>query len=343
MAGVRTRRVTEFGMVAGCLAALVSACGTQHLGTSGTTSGIPRASAARPAGTVGKVAWVDRAAPVYTRAAVIPVQKAPAAKYAACASTDLTASDGDISMGTGRVADYIVLTNKGDKACTLSGGPSSLIGIRADGSRKALATGPAGQFGNLVGPANLQPGQSAQVAITTTYLCTAGEAGKTDEYTSVEIGLGGGDDQTKLSGQSHPLNAICGADVSDFGVPDTASDVVSSPLDVLTASAVHARPSHGRNHDDLPGDVAEPDRNGGPAGPVPVLRGVHGASRRQAGAGPVLPELPGRSGGPGRRIGHLRHPDNDSGRDRVGEVRVVAAGDIGRDRGRDDGHRLVTI
>ena len=242
MARVRTRRVTALGMVAGCVAALVSACGTQHLGTSGTTSGIPRAGAARPVGTGGKVAWVDRVAPVYTRAPVISAQKAPAAKFAACASTDLTASDGDIGLGVGKLADYIVLTNTGGKACTLSGGPSSLIGIRADGTRKTLATGPPGPFGNLVGPANLQPGQSAQVAIITTYLCTAGQAGQTDTYTSVEIGIGGGDDQTKLSGHLHALNAICGVGVSDFGVPDTASDVVSSPLDVLTASAAMPDP-----------------------------------------------------------------------------------------------------
>ena len=242
MASVRARRVTELGMVAGCVAALVSACGTAHLGTSGTTSGIPRASAARPVGTGGKVAWVDRVAPVYTRAPVIPAQKAPAPEFAACASTDLTASDGDISRGAGSVAYYIVLTNTGDRACTLSGGPGGLIGIRADGSRKTLATGPLGPFGNLVGPANLQPGQSAQVAITTTYLCTADQAGRSDTYTSVEIDIGGGYDQTRLSGHLPPLNAICGADVSDFGVPDTASDVVSSPLDVLTASAAMPDP-----------------------------------------------------------------------------------------------------
>jgi Protein of unknown function (DUF4232) len=237
MARVRSRRVAELGMVAGCVAALVSACGTQHLGTSGTTSGLPRASAVPPARAEGKVPWVDRAAPVYTRAPAISAPKAPAAKYAACASADLTASDGDISMGAGSVADYIVLTNTGDKPCTLSGGPSSLIGIRADGSRKTLETGSRGRYGNLIGPANLKPGQSAQVAITTTYLCPAGEAGTTDEYTSVGIGIGGGDDQTKLSGHLHPLNGVCGAGVSDFGVPNTTSDVVSSPLDVLTASA----------------------------------------------------------------------------------------------------------
>jgi hypothetical protein len=249
MAGVRARRVTELGLAAGCVAALASACGTQQLGTNATTSGIPRATAPQPVGTGGKVPWtggrvpwVDQIAPVYTRAPVIPAQQAPAAKFGACSSTDLTASDGDISLGAGSVADYIVLTNTGDEACTLSGGPSRLIGIRADGSRKTLATGPSGRYGNLVGPANLQPGQSGQVAITTTYLCAAGQAGQTDTYTSVEIGIGGGDDQAKLSGSLHPLNAICAVGVSDFGVPDTASDVVSSPLDVLTANAAMPDP-----------------------------------------------------------------------------------------------------
>lgn len=48
--------------------------------------------------------------------------------------------------------------------------------------------------------------------------------------------------RVRLSGHLHPLNAICGADVSDFGVPDTASDEVSSPLDVLTVSAAMPDP-----------------------------------------------------------------------------------------------------
>jgi hypothetical protein len=133
-----------------------------------------------------------------------------------------------------------VLANTGTGPCTLTGGPSYLAGIRADGSRKVLVSGTFGDESGmgLIGPANLRPGQKAEVLISFSDPdCSAGMNGHHDYYTAVAIGIGGsGEEQAKLTGGLPPLDAVCGTGVSNFGVLSGVSDVVTSPLDVLTVS-----------------------------------------------------------------------------------------------------------
>ena len=201
------------------------------------TATTPRLTARASPG--APIPWTDHTAPVYTPPPQ-PTPTAPSAEYAACTASDLTGKPGDVSVGAGQVTQYIVLTNAGSGACTLSGAPSTLTGVRADGSQTTLASGSANtnQEFDLIGPANLQPGQSAQVAISTTDMCSAAVTGGTDDYTAVMLGIGpSGDVEVSLS-SGHPLNVICGAaGVRAYGTPQTATDQISSPLNGLTATA----------------------------------------------------------------------------------------------------------
>jgi len=231
----RRRRATLAAIAGGGAAAVAGAVAVVVLLATGGAlgGGMPAASPGGP------VPWTDRTAPVYTPPPQ-PAPTAPSAEYAACTASSLTGKPGDISMGAGQITQYIVLTNAGAAACTLSGAPSTLTGVRADGARTTLASGSATrsqEFGGLVGPANLQPGQSAQVAIGTTDMCSAAATG-TDDYSAVILGIGtSGDVDVSLPGD-HPLNVICGAvGVSGYGVKQTANDQTSSPLNVLTATA----------------------------------------------------------------------------------------------------------
>jgi hypothetical protein len=65
----------------------------------------------------------------------------PSAKYVACRATELTGRLGRIGLGAGQYIRYLVLINSGDRACRLVGGPTVIIGVRADGDRVTLATG----------------------------------------------------------------------------------------------------------------------------------------------------------------------------------------------------------
>jgi len=231
-ARIRGRRRATLAAIAVCAAA--AAVAIVLLGTGGPAGGgMPAASPGGP------IPWTDQTAPVYAPPPQ-PSRTAPTAEYAACTASDLTGKPGDISMGAGQITQYIVLTNAGASACTLSGAPSTVTGVRAGGRQTTLASGsatPSQGFGDLIGPANLQPGQSAQVAISTTDMCSAAATG-TDDYSSVILAIGtSGRVDIALSGD-HPLNVICGAvGVSAYGTPQPATDLISSPLDGLTATA----------------------------------------------------------------------------------------------------------
>jgi hypothetical protein len=150
---------------------LVSACG----------SAVARSSSgqvvARARPLAGVVPWVDRPAPAYAPAPPPPPPPPPPARYVPCTAGGLTGRVGGVGMGTGHYTRYLLLTNVSGYACTLEGGPSQITGVRRDGRRVRLATGatPGISLGyGLLGPANLRPGQSAQVALTTTTMCARG-------------------------------------------------------------------------------------------------------------------------------------------------------------------------
>src|SRR6266542_853427 len=166
---------------------LVSACGSAvaHLNSGRAVS--------RTHSPAGAVPWVDRPAPAYTPPAP-PPPTAPPAKYAPCTAADLTGRlSKNFGAYMGHYVRYLVLANVSGRPCTLAGGPSEVTGLRADGSRVRLARASGdGPDPNLIGPANLRPGHSAQIAITTASMCPDAPAScRKDDYTAVAVGIGG--------------------------------------------------------------------------------------------------------------------------------------------------------
>jgi hypothetical protein len=145
----------------------------------------------------------------------------PTANYVLCTAADLSGRLGVIGLGAGQYWRHLVLTNSSGRACTLTGGPSVIIGVRRDGQRVKLATGvPRGEptYG-LVGPANLQPGQSAQLVIHTTIQCSRALAGRMDDYIALGVGIAHSGLVRINFPPARPYDAICGVDVSAFGIP----------------------------------------------------------------------------------------------------------------------------
>lgn len=216
--------ITAVGLVAVATAVLLGnrGGGTNH--------------ALKPAQLAGAVPWTNRIAPAYTPPRASSATS-PAAKYAPCTAADLNGRLGAFGLGAGHYTQYLLLTNAGGKGCTLSRGPSAITGVRADGTRVRLA-GATGERPdpNLVGPANLLPGQSAQVSLTTTYGCSAQSSCSKSAYTAVIVGIGGSGAVRVDFPRSQPFTVVNGVAVSTFGVPVKSQAQNSSPLDVLTVS-----------------------------------------------------------------------------------------------------------
>ena len=123
--------------MAGCAIVMASACGAHSA-----------------AGNVRATAHVST-----SRAA--PAAAPHIAKYPRCRAAQLSARLGDIGMGAGSSWQYVVLTNKGGGPCALNGDPVKLMGVRPDGTKKALAhiSPDDPRTLSLTGPASLRPGQ----------------------------------------------------------------------------------------------------------------------------------------------------------------------------------------
>ena len=188
------------------------------------------ASAARPGLAAGAVPWVNRPAPAFTPSP----QPSPTAAYPACRAWQLTGRPGRGGPAAGTVFQEVRLTNYSGLPCTLSGGPSAVTGVRADGSLVTLANVAHGDGWNLVGPgpANLRPGRSGWVTLAYADGCPALLSGRRADYKTLLIAVGGG--QVRV-GFPAPLNLICGLLVSDFGAPAPPPPGSTSPLNVLAA------------------------------------------------------------------------------------------------------------
>jgi hypothetical protein len=187
----------------------------------------------------GAVPWTNRSAPAYTPPAV-PMAAGPRVRYAACAAAGLRGRvSSAFGMGAGQYTRYLVLTNVSGHACTLSGAPSVITGLRPGGRQAALAgSASVSADPNLIGPANLQPGQSAQLALTAASMCPGGAAScARRSYAQVTLGVGGGQVWVSFP-RSQPLSVITGGSisVSTFGVPAPPQGLISSPLDALTVA-----------------------------------------------------------------------------------------------------------
>ncbi len=214
---------------------VVAVAAVMLAGGPGTNQAAPSAGSS-----AGAVPWANRPAPAYTPPAA-RVAAAPRGRYPACAAAGLVGRvSSAFGMGAGQYTRYLVLTNVSGRPCTLSGAPSVITGLRPGGRRAALA-GPASVSAdpNLIGQANLRPGQSAQLAITTTSMCPAGAAScARRSYAQVAVGVRGGQVRVGFP-RSQPLSVITGAGiaVSAFGLPAPPPGLVSSPLDALTVAS----------------------------------------------------------------------------------------------------------
>jgi hypothetical protein len=204
-------RTVPRAVVLGCAIVVASACGAQ-----------PPGGHALPGASVRTPPPVSTGAPPgSTTAPRVSVSQPRAASYPRCRSAQLSARLGGIGMGAGSSWQYVVLTNSGGSPCALSGDPVRLIGVRLDGTRQALPHSSPDDPPNfsLTGPDRLRPGQSAQVAIVTPYLCAAGVARRTDYYSAVVLDIGLSGELVVQLPSGAPLNAICGADVGAWGWP----------------------------------------------------------------------------------------------------------------------------
>jgi hypothetical protein len=187
------------------------------------------------------VAWTSKAAPWDAPSA--PTQpKSPAPAFGACSAAQLSGTAGDIASGAGQWAQYVILTNKSRRACTLSGGPSSVSAIGKSGKLVELTRSylkPTSNMWNmnLVGPANLAPGQSGQVAISTVAedYCPASAYAGSGSYTALVVGIGTTGLITVVLPKL-PFVATCGVTASAYGIMQpTNVTPPNSPLSVLTA------------------------------------------------------------------------------------------------------------
>ena len=147
----------------------------------------------------------------------------------------LTGRAGRGGPAAGTVYQEVRLTNKSSRPCTLSGGPSAVTGVRADGSMTTLTTVAYGDGANLAGPgpADLRPGQSGWVTLAYADACPALTSGGQADYRALLIALGGGQVRIEFPAA---LNLICGLRASTFGAPAAPPPGSTSPLNVLAAT-----------------------------------------------------------------------------------------------------------
>ncbi len=116
----------------------------------------------------------------------------------------------------------VVLTNAGSSPCSLSGYPTSLVGVHADGRRRSLSPSHGTQFDTqFAWPADLRPGQSGRLGIATWDACPAaqvpgGLSNPAHAYTGEVVGLPGGGTVRADA----PFDAVCGVGVTTFGSPE---------------------------------------------------------------------------------------------------------------------------
>ncbi len=153
------------------------------------------------------------------------------------------ATSGSFSEALGTYTRYVVLANRSNHPCTLTGGPSAVTGITTQGKAVGLASAyiGAGQSTdnfNLIGPANLLPGQSAQVAISTAAagFCPARSYAGSGSYGALAVSIGGTGQVKVVMPARTRFDAACGTSASAFGVPIPRQPALPrSPLNALTA------------------------------------------------------------------------------------------------------------
>ena len=179
----------------------------------------------------GGVPWVDRPAPVY----VPPLQPRPATAYKPCQARQLAGRPGRGGPAAGTVFQEVALITRSGRPCTLSGGPTAVIGVGVTGGMTTLTGVARGDGFNLVGPGpvNLRPGQSGWVTLAYADGCPALTAGGRADYRALVIVVDGGRVRVEFPAA---LNLLCGLAASRFGAPPPPPPGSRSLLNVLAAA-----------------------------------------------------------------------------------------------------------
>lgn len=171
----------------------------------------------------GVVPWVDRPGVNPTPP---PSPPAPAPAYAACTADQIRVKDTRGGAAAGNIGLDVTLVNASSSPCSLSGYPSSFIGVRSSGAHETIKVGHGTMFDDNAWPANLAPNDTAQFDIGTADGCDALNRAtpQTNSFTAAIVGLPGGGTFTVNSG----FDIACGIGVGKFGIagqqpPDPAA------------------------------------------------------------------------------------------------------------------------
>jgi hypothetical protein len=214
MRRVRRRR-TVLAVAASALAATAVAGGVGALAWQRTVA-VPATSTPTPAPSSDAVVpWVNE--PAQLPAPTRPSPVAPA--YLPCRASQLTARAGGGGAAAGNQSTPVVLTNASSTPCSLSGYPTSLVGIRSNGTRRTLRPTHGTMFDfETARPADLRSGQHTELIIATSSGCEALNHPPPvtgDPYVRVRIGIPGGGTITAPAA----FDASCGVGVTTFGLP----------------------------------------------------------------------------------------------------------------------------
>jgi len=173
----------------------------------------------------GVVPWVDRPGVNPTPP---PSPPAPAPAYAACTADQIRVKDTRGGAAAGNIGLDVTLVNASSSPCSLSGYPSSFIGVRSSGAHETIKVGHGTMMDDNEWPANLEHGGTADFTIGTSDACDAlnRPTPQSDPFAGAIVGLPGGGTFTVKAG----FDAGCGVGVGAFGIPaEEALDPSSYP------------------------------------------------------------------------------------------------------------------
>jgi hypothetical protein len=212
MRKVRRRR-TVLAVAASALAATAVAGGVGALAWQ-RTAAVPATSTPTPSSDA-VVPWVNEPAQLPSSPKPTPVVPS----YSSCTASQLTARAGGGGAAAGSQASPVVLTNASTVPCSLSGYPTSVVGIRSDGSRQVFAPHHGTMFDfETARPADLSPGEHAELIIGTSSGCEAlnhPPPVTRHPYVGVRIGIPGGGTVSAPAS----FDSSCGVGVTTFGLP----------------------------------------------------------------------------------------------------------------------------
>lgn len=200
----RTRKLLTMTVAASV--AIAGAIGATALAHEGH-----RASRLSPDTRPSHLPQVDRRAEPPQRTSTGPF---PAPAYPACTASQARAGSGGTIPD---MASIVVVINTSRSRCSLSGYPTDIVGVHADGTRLPLPVWDyyVKQFAGWYSwPANLRPGGRATIAIIWSTGCaTTARDGSDSRFTRVMLGLPGGG---TISAPAK-FDSVCGIGYSRFG------------------------------------------------------------------------------------------------------------------------------